>query len=115
MISLSLRTTAPSNRKPMLKLIIDQLRDIGGTRSVGFGANRISSLPDAVARALEENYFPSAVLEQLILPMSPEPSTTIVEPSHQLSGADLCPTCASVALVREEGCRKCLVCGYSEC
>ena len=115
MISLSLRTTAPSNRKPMLKLIIDQLRDIGGTRSVGFGPNRVSSLPDAVARALEENYFASAVVEQLMLPMTAEPSSMIVEQSNPLSGADLCPTCASVALVRVEGCRKCLACGYSEC
>jgi ribonucleoside-diphosphate reductase alpha chain len=28
---------------------------------------------------------------------------------------DLCPECGQAALVNEEGCRKCYVCGYSEC
>ena len=31
------------------------------------------------------------------------------------SGADLCPGCGTVALMRAEGCRTCLACGYSEC
>ncbi|MBC7870497.1 MAG: adenosylcobalamin-dependent ribonucleoside-diphosphate reductase, partial [Chitinophagaceae bacterium] len=52
MMSLSLRTTDPHNRRDMLKLIIDQLRDIGGSRSIGFGERRVISLPDSVARAM---------------------------------------------------------------
>ncbi len=31
------------------------------------------------------------------------------------AGADLCPECHTISLVRAEGCRKCLTCGYSEC
>ncbi|MEL6525848.1 MAG: adenosylcobalamin-dependent ribonucleoside-diphosphate reductase, partial [Chloroflexota bacterium] len=57
MISLQLRTTAPNNRREMLKLVVEQLGDIGGARPVGFGPNRILSLPDAVARALLTHYF----------------------------------------------------------
>jgi ribonucleoside-diphosphate reductase alpha chain len=140
MISLSLRTTDPHNRRTMLRLIIDQLRDIGGARSVGFGQNRVTSLPDAVARALEENFFPVDAPQQLGLPIGPQmmlpmpaaaPSqpAPVVEspavPAHQsngngparatLSGADLCPSCANITLLRIEGCRKCETCGYTEC
>ncbi len=32
-----------------------------------------------------------------------------------VSGADICPECKMVTLVRVEGCEKCLTCGYSRC
>ncbi len=128
MISLSLRTTDPHNRREMLKLIIEQLRDIGGARSVGFGPKRVISLPDSVARALEEHYFPQDHAQQLNLPMmnsipqeetpaepvAPEPAATD-KLSDAMNGADLCPSCGTISLIRAEGCRKCLTCGYSEC
>lgn len=137
MVSLSLRTTDPHNRRTMLRLIIEQLRDIGGARSVGFGQNRVISLPDAVGRALEENFFAEDAPQQLGLPMTPqmmlpEPEATpklnagAANPSPNgngngahghasMSGADLCPSCANITLLRVEGCRKCLTCGYTEC
>jgi len=132
MISLSLRTTESHNRREMLKLIIEQLRDIGGSRAVGFGANRVISLPDSVARALEDHFFTIEQPQQLSLPMgngngqhtakeTPAPESianvTLHESHHDgvLSGADLCPSCGTISLIRAEGCRKCLVCDYSEC
>lgn len=120
MISLSLRTTAPQNRREMLKLVIEQLRDIGGTRSVGFGPQRVSSLPDAVARALEEHFFPKNSAQQLELPMVtptsvPAPTNGTKESESLLSGADMCPSCGTISLIRAEGCRKCLTCDYTEC
>ncbi|HRL10392.1 MAG TPA: LAGLIDADG family homing endonuclease [Aggregatilineales bacterium] len=144
MISLSLRTTEPHNRREMLKLIIEQLRDIGGSRAVGFGPNRVISLPDSVARALEEQFITGMQPMQLGLPInggavsaphdtddeetddvqplrkaSFENGTngTHASPTHNsvYSGADLCPSCATISLIRAEGCRKCLTCGYSEC
>ena len=36
--------------------IISQLSGIGGSRSVGFGKNRVSSIPDAVAKVLAEEF-----------------------------------------------------------
>ncbi|TVR22184.1 MAG: hypothetical protein EA396_06770, partial [Anaerolineaceae bacterium] len=140
MISLSLRTTDPHNRREMLKLIIEQLRDIGGARSVGFGPRRVISLPDSVARALEDTYFPQAHAQQLGLPMMdmpalPETDTQTAPqapPTYEgftedgqtnatsnggavLNGADMCPACGTISLIRAEGCRKCMTCGYSEC
>ena len=118
MISLSLRTTDPHNRRDMLKLIIDQLRDIGGSRSVGFGERRVTSLPDSVARSLESYYFPKYEATQLTLPMNGAVKVIAEQNGHvdgMISGADMCPSCGTISLVRAEGCRKCLTCGYSEC
>jgi len=130
MISLQLRTTAPQNRRQMLKLVIDQLQGIGGARSIGMGPSRVLSLPDAVARALMENYFPEEKAQQLglfngMFDVPVQPTQSVIEevteykngaaPNGAISGADMCPSCGTISLVRAEGCRKCLTCGYSEC
>ncbi len=123
MISLQLRTTAPHNRRDMLKLIIEQLEDIGGARPIGFGPKRVLSLPDAVARALQMEFFPEEQPQQLNLPIhsgaaasssaaEEEIGTTM---NSSISGADMCPACGTITLIRAENCRKCLTCGYSEC
>lgn len=124
MISLQLRTTAPANRLEMIKLVIDQLEGIGGSRSIGLGPTRVMSLPDALAGALKEHYFPQIHAEQMNLPM---PDIFPAAQNHDnhthqnghtpnaFSGADMCPECRTISLIRAEGCRKCLTCGYSEC
>jgi len=121
MISLQLRTTAPHNRKEMLKLIIEQLQDIGGARPIGFGPKRVLSLPDAVASVLMEEFFKEEQPQQLGLPIgdveeaNEQPQESNVAMNGSISGADMCPECGTITLIRAEGCRKCLTCGYSEC
>ena len=123
MLSLMLRTTAPANRRQMVKLIIDELEGIGGQRSVGLGTERVSSLPDAIAGALRDTYLDDGAVEQLSLsdaqPTSRIPSNTVaIEPGNRrnvLNGADLCPECGSASLIRQAGCRNCVNCGFSEC
>jgi ribonucleotide reductase alpha subunit/predicted RNA-binding Zn-ribbon protein involved in translation (DUF1610 family) len=126
MISLQLRTTAPQNRREMLRLIKEQMQGIGGARPTGFGPNRVLSLPDAMATALEQYYFSETQPQQLGLPMMPvtinEPVATPksngnghVEISGYATNADMCPECGTISLIRVEGCRKCTTCGYSEC
>ncbi len=134
MISLQLRATAPQNRMQMIRLVIEQLSGIGGARSYGMGPNRILSLPDAVARALMDQYFPADHSEQLDFLATPTLKATVapetetklsngnghaheepVSSKGYVSGADMCPSCGTISLIRAEGCRKCLTCGYSEC
>jgi ribonucleoside-diphosphate reductase alpha chain len=138
MLSLQLRTTAPQNRREMLKLIVEELRGIGGSRSVGLGPQRVTSLPDAVAGALVEHYLEEPQAQQLGLPMEngnghapvPAPEWKAADsiapeaiPDHSngymqnvsISGADICPSCGNVSLLRIEGCEKCAVCDYSRC
>jgi ribonucleoside-diphosphate reductase alpha chain len=107
LISLALRMPSPLTSHERLTEIIDQLTGIGGRRPLGFGPNRVRSLPDAIAQVLARHVALVAAEpppEQLPLP--------ITMPAEE---ADLCPDCGQAALVAMEGCRKCLNCGFSEC
>jgi ribonucleoside-diphosphate reductase alpha chain len=134
LISLQLRTTAPQNRMQMLKLIVDQLKDIRGSRSYGMGPNRVFSLPDAVAGAMLDHFFPQDKSQQLNLFVQPElqglngsSEEESDEPEFDGNGngnghtqgykvgADICPSCGTISLLHIEGCKKCTTCGYSEC
>jgi len=98
----------------MLRLIIEQLQDIGGARPIGFGPKRVLSLPDAVARVLQIEFFPEDQPLQLDLPIEDDEASGNTADSA-ISGADICPECGTTSLIRAESCRRCLTCGYSEC
>lgn len=91
--------------------IVDQLRGIGGGRSVGFGPNKIRSLPDAVAKALSLHFgFANGENNHEV----PDEKETVPKDEMKVIG-DICPACGSPALVYQEGCSKCHACGHSEC
>ncbi len=107
LISLTLRMPSPLSAEERLVEVIDQLTGIGGRRPMGFGPNRVRSLPDAIAQVLARHLAlveAEQPPEQLPLP--------ITMPSQK---ADLCPDCGEASFVAMEGCRKCLNCGFSEC
>ncbi|HIE38777.1 MAG TPA: ribonucleoside-diphosphate reductase, adenosylcobalamin-dependent, partial [Anaerolineae bacterium] len=105
LISLALRIPSPLSATRRLQQVVKQLRGIGGGRSLGFGRDRVRSLPDGVARVLAEYLgltgLTAAGEEVEQLPLFP--------------AGDLCPECGHAAFVNEEGCRRCYACGYSEC
>jgi len=105
LISLSLRIPSPISSSRRLKQVVRQLKGIGGGRPLGFGRGRVRSLPDGVAQVLAEHLG-------LLDPV--EPSGEAEQLSLFPTG-DLCPECGNAALINEEGCRHCYVCGYSEC
>jgi len=117
-----LRISSPVEPRKRLKTIMDQLGGIGGGRSLGFGVNRIRSLPDGIAKALDdylyirhwENEMPEAEIDEEAprLPLSGLDNPTA---AHKPEIGELCPECGMASLVNEEGCRKCYSCGYSEC
>ncbi len=122
LISYNLRIASPIEPRKRLKTITEQLGGIGGGRSLGFGPNRVRSLPDGIAKALDE-YLYSRLKDQEEQPHQDQrnaptlPLTGLDEemaPMPQLS-SDLCPECGQASVVNEEGCRKCYSCGYSEC
>ncbi len=55
-MSMVLRIQSPVEPRERVRDMIDQLSGIGGGRSVGFGPNRVRSLPDAVAKVLAEHF-----------------------------------------------------------
>ena len=56
MISLNLRLNGSLPPRERIRQVVAQLTGIGGARSVGFGENRVRSLPDAVAKVLARHY-----------------------------------------------------------
>jgi ribonucleoside-diphosphate reductase alpha chain len=116
LISLILRLPSPLNPNERLKQVVDQLAGIGGGRSLGFGANRVRSLPDAVAQVLREhlNSQFDAIGEDEDAPYE-TPTEQLPLPIGDRPIGDLCPDCGQAAFIPTEGCRKCYVCGYSEC
>jgi ribonucleoside-diphosphate reductase alpha chain len=118
LISYILRLTSPVAPRERLAEVIRQLAGIGGGRAIGFGPNRVASLPDGVARALAEYLgqtpAPTATVEASV-ESSVEPPAPPAPGQLALKIGDLCPECGEAALVNEEGCRKCYACGYSQC
>ena len=101
LISLCLRLRSPLSPHERVKEIVGQLSGIGGGRPLGFGPNRVGSLPDAIARVLAEHIgLARREMDQGQLP---------------LPMGDLCPECGQATLVIEEGCKKCYSCGFTEC
>jgi ribonucleoside-diphosphate reductase alpha chain len=105
LISLVLRTPSPLTQREKISEIVDQLGGIGGGRSLGFGAQRVLSLPDALAQVLAE-YRREDEQEPITQPG--------LLPDLSVKG-DICPTCGWATFVHEEGCKKCHFCGFSEC
>lgn len=116
--SLVLRVSSPLTPRERIQEIVSQLSGIGGARSSGFGRNRVRSLPDAMAQALEEQYL---LGDDFHPALSQESSNTdelvaesAIDPSAGVQ-ADLCPSCGNTSLVAIEGCQSCYNCGHSEC
>jgi ribonucleotide reductase alpha subunit len=126
LISFNLRILSPLSQTDRLQEIAEQLRGIGGSRSIGFGPQQVRSLPDAVARALEL-HLESLQEKKEQAPEQEQPNNNNANGSDDSSGfsllnlsqlnvtGNLCPQCGCNTMVYEEGCRKCYSCGHSEC
>ncbi|MGW8317859.1 MAG: TSCPD domain-containing protein [Candidatus Promineifilaceae bacterium] len=108
LISYVLRLSSPVPPRERMKEVVSQLGGIGGGRPLGFGSNRVLSLPDGVAQALNE------YLNKRDLPRE-QANGHVPQKAGQVLFGDLCPECGEAAVVNEEGCRKCYSCGFSEC
>jgi len=98
-----------NNRGHTIKEIVVQLIGIGGSTSVGFGKNKVSSLPDAIAKILAEDHN---------ITLRANGSNIVHPDKNEISFAaqtDMCPDCGNSTLVLEEGCSKCYSCGFSKC
>jgi ribonucleoside-diphosphate reductase alpha chain len=123
LISLALRSGIP------IADVIQQLRGIACDRAVGFGPNKVLSVPDAIAQALTQHMQEKLGVQQELLPLAgtqqaavSAPVSGAAQPQARLEyGYDpaetfigTCPECSS-GLQFMEGCVMCLACGYSEC
>ncbi|MEA4812805.1 MAG: adenosylcobalamin-dependent ribonucleoside-diphosphate reductase [Anaerolineaceae bacterium] len=123
LISYNLRIASPIEPRQRLKILMEQLAGIGGGRSLGFGPNRVRSLPDGIAKALDEYLYQQhwekeapdkdSFTAAAEAPQGQIPLIAEAPKSHPIG--ELCPECGQATLINEEGCRKCYTCGHSEC
>jgi LAGLIDADG-like domain len=143
LISLHLRIDSPISQNQRAEEVARQLRAIGGSTSIGFGADRVRSLPDAMARAIDLHL--ASLANRAEPEASPEPDGGADEQSFGNGGnggnghgmnnggghlpglnptmmlapysvtGNLCTQCGNNTMRYEEGCKKCVSCGYSEC
>jgi ribonucleoside-diphosphate reductase alpha chain len=157
-ISTALRFKSDLKPTARAKEIALQLAGIGGRRSVGFGPNKVLSLPDAVAMALSIHFgfgingflknsntkvngkIETLAKENGAVADDSLNGTLVKEGPPIVDGfnsdhnslkeetivnqltlgdiktvGDICPSCGASALIYQEGCSKCQVCGHSEC
>ena len=143
-VSLNLRLHGTLTARERIRQVVAQLIGIGGAGSVGFGKERVRSLPDAVAKVLARHYgfrvngkvedspeqnvlkngsngeskIPSLTngsSDQTNIVMLEQLSFDESENVSSTSLFDICPDCGSGTLAYEEGCKKCYGCGYSAC
>ncbi len=122
--SLALRSGVP------ITAVRDQLRGISCDRAVGVGVQKVLSAPDAVAQAIEQYLAEKeGVQSELPMPVSPAPAGAQAATAdgaapaagpvryvdHTDAALGACPACGASQLAFEEGCKKCYVCGFSEC
>ena len=105
LISLILRLPSPLSAQRRLEEVISQLSRIGGGQPTGFGPDKILSLPDALSRTLAEH----------IGDLKPSPEAPPTADTRRKQIGDLCKECGQATFVYEEGCKKCLSCGFNEC
>ncbi|MBV6394614.1 MAG: hypothetical protein HFACDABA_00180 [Anaerolineales bacterium] len=119
LISYILRLASPVAPLDRMREIVRQLTGIGGGRSLGFGPNRVRSLPDGVGHVLSDYLRDKDGLTAPVMEKKNGNGGHALEsegaalPVSKIG--DLCPECGEAAVVNEEGCRKCYACGYSEC
>jgi ribonucleoside-diphosphate reductase alpha chain len=134
LITLLLRLPSLMDPHTRLRQVASQLRGIGGGRPLGYGAQRVRSLPDGVAQALGDYLAQGgAVPADAAARDAVAGARDVAEPAAAVPGAapaaalgaaaigtaarigDLCPDCGEAAVVNDEGCRHCTACGFSEC
>lgn len=116
LISYILRMASPVAPLDRMREVIIQLIGIGGGRSLGFGPNRVRSLPDGIGQVLDQYLNEKNGVDTAEVPSGGNGHNHEEPPaSHKMKIGDICPECGEAAVVNEEGCRKCYACGFSEC
>ncbi len=117
LISLTFRIPSDYSSDQIAQKVISQLRGIGGSSSTGFGADRVRSLADAVAKVMEQHQA-TKVIHTVVEASETDETAPLFsddKPAKKHDITDMCPECGSASLRFIEGCQKCELCGFSKC
>jgi ribonucleoside-diphosphate reductase alpha chain len=118
LMSLFLRVDSPVKSDRKVEMLIEQLEGLSGGNPVGFGPNRVLSLPDGIAKSLQMALAAiKAGVPAQAAPVTPEAPRSPEKPGKNghRSDCDVCPSCHQAGFYRVEGCQKCDHCGFSKC
>ena len=117
LISLAFRIPTDFSSAEIAQKVISQLRGIGGSSSTGFGVERVRSMADAVAKAIEQHQATRVIPTTNIVEATQVETAPLVFEAPKINHkmTDMCPECGSASLRFIEGCRKCESCGFSKC
>lgn len=111
-ILMRLRSDVPWQER--LEIVVDKLKNIGGSGAYGFGPTRVTSLASALAKGLQR--FLDWKQGRKNAEAAAAAGTPVIQfPKRHEGPVDPCPDCGSHALVVGEGCHTCQNCGYSRC
>ncbi|MBI2446531.1 MAG: adenosylcobalamin-dependent ribonucleoside-diphosphate reductase [Parcubacteria group bacterium] len=103
--SAHLRIESPKTPIERLTQLKDQLRGIGGSRTSGFGKEKVTSLADGVSKAIDFYLKYFGFIED----------KEIKEKEIAILRGNRCPQCRQGTLIYEEGCSHCSNCDYNVC
>ncbi len=103
--SAHLRIESPKTPIERLTQLKDQLRGIGGSRTSGFGKEKVMSLADGVSKAIDFYLKYFGFIED----------KDIKEQGIAILRGNRCPQCRQGTLIYEEGCSHCSDCDYNVC
>jgi ribonucleoside-diphosphate reductase alpha chain len=93
--------------------IIKHLNAVKGDKPLGFGENRVDSIPHAVAIAMRQHLKHTGWISDI----NSEEANKTVDALLEMTKAQHCPKCYSSNVAHESGCSgpTCKDCGHSEC
>ncbi|MCX6812959.1 MAG: hypothetical protein NTV77_00485 [Candidatus Azambacteria bacterium] len=108
-----------SSLTPIEKLmrIKNHLSGIGGSRTIGFGKNKVTSLGDGISKAIDiylKQFGFAELTDKKITDLDPVDDESNGKETVLLRG-NYCPKCHKGTLIYEEGCTKCNSCPYTTC
>ncbi|MEK7198177.1 MAG: adenosylcobalamin-dependent ribonucleoside-diphosphate reductase [Patescibacteria group bacterium] len=104
--SLFLRYQSTVTSVQKLMELRKQYRGIGGSRTAGFGKNKVTSLADGIGYAIDEYLKNFSLVEN----DSSDKNKEVL-----VSKGNRCPQCKQSSLIHEESCVRCTNCDYFQC
>lgn len=105
--ALTITLSAVMRRSPDPSFLVEDLERVRGAQGAWVDGRYVNGMVALIARAMRRH------LEGLGLMQGDSPALEPAAPGR-LPG-EPCPKCDSPTLFRQEGCRKCASCGYSDC
>lgn len=114
MTALTVMISAHMRRGGDLKFVVDELKAINSMHDGAFvGGRYYGSLPARIGEIIDQHLKRIGVFS--VDSVAQELAAVVQEPENAHMMGEVCPSCSAPTMIREEGCYKCISCGFSKC